>query len=327
MNTNRQQILKWQQQGHIDNNDIDKALIITESNNPPKAWYDFISQSILWLAVLSIAFGVIFFFAYNWNEITKLTKFILIQGLMLISLLTYSQTKTSTHANTAVLFFLALLIGSLFALFGQTYQTGKDPWQLFFIWAVCITPLALTSRSSSLWLLWLALVNLTLYLYLGVRFGLLGLLFDHERQVLFYAFVNVSAAAMFEYLYHSKYKLLNNRIVVQVALLASMFCFSWIALYYIFESKKHGLDIVFYLIWMGAVYFLYRVKTIDVLVLTAWVVSCIMFALAMLARVIKSDLDGGTFLLFSLLIVGLSTIGIKWLMSILKEIKQKGDVS
>lgn len=327
MNIKRQQILNWQQQGHIDNKDIEEALTITESNNSPSAWYDFISKSLLWLSVLSIAFGVIFFFAYNWNDISTSAKFTLIQGLILVSLLAYTQTKASTHANTAVLFFLALLIGSLFALFGQTYQTGKDPWQLFLIWTVFVTPLALTSRSSSLWMLWLGLANLTLHLFLDVRYGFLGLLFDSDRHILLYAILNLAAAALFEILYHSKYKLLNNRIAAQVAIVAAMVCFSWIVLYFIFETKKHGFDMLFYLAWMAAIYYLYRIKTIDVMVLSSWVISAIMFALSILGRIIDSDYSGGTFLLFSLLIVGLSTLGIKWLMSLLREIKQKGETS
>ena len=39
-----------------------------------------------------------------------------------------------------------LSVGALMALFGQTYQTGADPWQLFFNWAVVIIPFVLISR-------------------------------------------------------------------------------------------------------------------------------------------------------------------------------------
>ncbi len=131
MNRIRHQVLHWQSQGQIDKDNISQALETTGANNTTKQWFGFITQALLWLSVLSVAFGVIFFFAYNWDSISTATKFVMIQVLMLVSLFAYTQTKRYSNANTAILFFLAMLLGALFALFGQTYQTGKDPWQLF----------------------------------------------------------------------------------------------------------------------------------------------------------------------------------------------------
>jgi len=317
MNKKRQQILKWQAQAYIANKDIEQALQITQANIPVDKWYSFIRQSLLWLSILSIAFGVIFFFAYNWQDITLLTKFALIQGLMLVSLFIYSQSTTQSPANTAILFFLALLIGSLFALFGQSYQTGKDPWQLFMLWTLFITPLAVSAKSSSLWLLWLGLANLTLNLLLDVRYGLLGLFLDNERSILLYAGFNLLAMILFELLHH--YKLLKNRIASQVAAVIAMMAFTWVAVFSIFAFTKNGFDLLFYLSWMSAVYYLYRIKNTDILVLSSWVISGIIFIIAMVARIINSDLHGGTFLLFGLLTIGLSTAGVKWLMQLLKQ--------
>ena len=213
MNEKRQQILNWQQQGHIDQENIHLALDVSKANSSPQQWLDFIGKSLLWLSILSLAFGTIFFFAYNWDDISTFQKFTLIQGLMLISVFLYTQTKPQSHTSTALLFFLALLIGSLFALFGQTYQTGKDPWQLFMIWALFVIPLAFTSKSSSVWLLWLGLANLTLILVFNIRYGLFGMVFGHERNILLYALLNAVSAAGLEYLYYSKYKLIANRVL------------------------------------------------------------------------------------------------------------------
>lgn len=327
MNKNRQQILRWQQQGHIDSNDIDQALSLSEANNSPNQWYSFISQSALWLGSLSIAFGVIFFFAYNWNVISSMTKFTLIQVLILFSLFFYTQTRSSSQASVALLFFLALLIGALFALFGQTYQTGKDPWQLFLLWTLFITPIALISRSSSLWLLWLSLANLSLYLFLDVYYGFIGLLFDSNRNILFYALFNLFVALFFELSYSSKSRFIHNRITSQVALIITMICFSCVAVYSLFEFSKHTLDLLIYLVWMIFVYYFYRVKTIDVLVLSSWVISCIVFIISFIIKSISSDFAGISLLFVSLLIIGLSTAGVKWLMKLLKESSRLGEVS
>jgi uncharacterized membrane protein len=53
-----------------------------------------------------------------------------------------------------------LTCGALFAYFGQTYQTGADPWQLFALWAALTLPLCLGVRHDALWTAW-AVVALT----------------------------------------------------------------------------------------------------------------------------------------------------------------------
>jgi uncharacterized membrane protein len=319
MNEKRQQILKWQQQGYIEKSNIEHALDVSESNHSTSQWLNFINTSLLWLSILSMAFGTIFFFAYNWVDLSTLQKFVLVQGLIVISTFFYTQTEKQSTANTAILFFIALLIGSLFALFGQTYQTGKDPWQLFFLWTVVITPIAFISRSSSLWLLWLFLANLALYLFFQTRHGLFGMLFQHERNMLVYSFLNLMAVVGFELLYHKKQ--MFNRIAAQTGIIIAMIAFTWVSVYSVFEvfhANSKSLDLFFYVLWMVAIYFYYRIKTLDVLVLSSWVVSGIVFILALVGKIFGDSFDEGTLLLFGFLIIGLSTTGVKWLMALLK---------
>ncbi|MCF6288093.1 MAG: DUF2157 domain-containing protein, partial [Proteobacteria bacterium] len=237
----------------------------------------------------------------------------------------YSQSN-KLYTKTALLFFLAILIGSLFALFGQTYQTGKDPWQLFFLWTVFITPLAFIAKSTSVWLLWLGLANLTLSLVLDVRYGVLGMIFDGERGVLAFAGLNVIAVVAFELLF--KYKLIVNRIAAQVAIIATMIAFTWVAIYSILDfygNTERKIDIVFYILWMGLVYYFYRIKTLDVLALAGWVVSGGIAILALLVRIVGYSFDSGTLLIMGLATIGLSTMGIRWLTGLLKEAKTSGE--
>jgi len=325
MNTKRNQILNWHQQGHIKTQDLDKALSMSQSNNTPQQWYEFISRSMLWLGTLSIAVGVIFFFAYNWNEISTLMKFALLQGLMVITVIIYTQTNKYSSVSTASLFFLALLVGALLALFGQTYQTGKDPWQLFFMWMLVLVPLAYVSRSISLWLLWLVLANLTLNLLLNVNHGIFGLVFNNERYVLLYALLNGLSALLFEFLASSQINKLTSKVPAQFAIVVTMMALSWMAVVSIFNFNKYAFELFYYLLWMAAVYYLYRVKRLDVMILSSWVVSGIIFTVSLIGRGINHDLDGGTFLIFSLAIIGLSAMGGKWLMALLKEYNNKGE--
>lgn len=59
-----------------------------------------------------------------------------------------------------------LFLGALLALIGQTYQTGADTWQLFGWWALLLLPWALVSGNQIAWLLWIAVINGALGLWL-----------------------------------------------------------------------------------------------------------------------------------------------------------------
>ncbi|HSP79967.1 MAG TPA: DUF2157 domain-containing protein, partial [Myxococcaceae bacterium] len=53
----------------------------------------------------------------------------------------------------------AVLVGPLLAVYGQAYQTGADPYELFLGWGALILPWVALARFGPLWLLLLLLVN------------------------------------------------------------------------------------------------------------------------------------------------------------------------
>ena len=112
------------------------------------------------VAVLGAALGgmgVILWIAANWDTLGRFGRFALLQGFVSVMCL----GALSRPAARAPLGLLALLgIGGLFAYFGQTYQTGADPWRLFALWAALALPLCLGVRSDLLWAPW-ALVAVT----------------------------------------------------------------------------------------------------------------------------------------------------------------------
>jgi uncharacterized membrane protein len=73
------------------------------------------------------------------------------------------------RARLALLAFLG--IGALFAYFGQTYQTGADPWQLFALWAVLGLPLCGATRSDVLWAPWALVVMTAISLWVYAHTG------------------------------------------------------------------------------------------------------------------------------------------------------------
>lgn len=109
------------------------------------------------LAAALIGFGLILWVAANWDDFGRTGRFALLQMLVAVALV----GAWARPALRPPLGLVALLgIGGLFAYFGQTYQTGADPWQLFALWAALALPLALAVRHDLLWAPW-ALVALT----------------------------------------------------------------------------------------------------------------------------------------------------------------------
>ena len=120
------------------------------------------SQLAYWLprgvAVLAAAlggFGVILWIAANWETLGRFGRFALLQALFLVTCVG-ALVKPSARAPLGLM--ALLTIGGLFAYFGQTYQTGADPWQLFALWAVLALPLCLSVRSDVLWTPWALIV-------------------------------------------------------------------------------------------------------------------------------------------------------------------------
>jgi len=104
------------------------------------------------LGAALLGMGLIFWVAANWEDLGRMGRFALLQGVLAAACLgAFSVPK----ARVPLLLLALLAIGGLFAYFGQTYQTGADPWQLFALWAALALPLCLAARSDVLWTPWM----------------------------------------------------------------------------------------------------------------------------------------------------------------------------
>jgi uncharacterized membrane protein len=109
------------------------------------------------LAAALAGLGLVMWVAANWDTLGRAGRFALLQAVVVV-MCAGALTRPAARAPLALMAMVA--IGGLFAYFGQTYQTGADPWQLFALWAVLALPLALAVRSDVLWAPW-ALVAMT----------------------------------------------------------------------------------------------------------------------------------------------------------------------
>lgn len=120
------------------------------------------------LAALGIGFfvlGIILFFAYNWNSLSKSFK-LAIPVLLIIGFISLSlYTRWQLFYKKLLLLGASILVGVLFAVFGQIYQTGANAYDLFLAWLLAISLWTLVSNFSWQWFLFVILSNTTLVLY------------------------------------------------------------------------------------------------------------------------------------------------------------------
>jgi len=124
-------------------------------NQEPSRLAYWLPRGVAVLAAALGGFGVILWIAANWDTLGRFGRFALLQALFLVMCV---GALVKPNARVPLGLLALLTIGGLFAYFGQTYQTGADPWQLFAVWAVLALPLALGVRSDVLWAPWALIV-------------------------------------------------------------------------------------------------------------------------------------------------------------------------
>ncbi|HEX7718733.1 MAG TPA: DUF2157 domain-containing protein, partial [Woeseiaceae bacterium] len=140
---------------------VDLARLVPDRRD----WLRYFDHFLVAVGTLLIIAGITAFFAWNWADLHHMAKFALIQAGMVAAVLIAWRLQLDSIGGRASLLAAAFLVGVLFAVFGQVYQTGADPYGLFLVWAVLILPLAMIGRQPGLWLLFQLLLNLTLILY------------------------------------------------------------------------------------------------------------------------------------------------------------------
>src|SRR5258708_33715465 len=140
-------------------------------------WRDLAVRTMMTAGVLSLAAGVIFLVAYNWQKLGVYGRFAMIELPLLLALILAWAIGIDRLAGKLALIMAVFLTGALLALFGQTYQTGADASELFFTWAVLAVPWAIACRWEPCWALWLLIANFagTLYAERALH-GFFGLL-------------------------------------------------------------------------------------------------------------------------------------------------------
>lgn len=84
--------------------------------------------------------GIVFFFAFNWADMSPFAKFATIQGGIALAAIAAIVSGLDRPVGQSLLIAASVLTGVLLAVFGQIYQTGADAYELFVGWALLIVP-------------------------------------------------------------------------------------------------------------------------------------------------------------------------------------------
>ncbi|GHE20862.1 DUF2157 domain-containing protein [Halomonas urumqiensis] len=297
----------------IPREQVERAVRLSGLHPTGRAWSVFVDRLLLWLGTLALAFAVLFFIAYNWAEMTRWLRFGLVQVALVAAIAVYCWGARRPEVARASLTAASLLLGVLLALFGQVYQTGADPWQLFFIWAVLMLPWVLVARFDVLWVAWLGLLNVSLALYFRIWGGAFGL-FASDVAALWGLFVlNTLALVAWELAARRWYwlaagwptRLLALGGGIPITLLVITFIFN--------ERADFSPSLLVYALWLLALYVVYRHWKPDLFMLAGGCLSAIVVTTLFLGRHLFGQAEAAGFLMMSLVVLGLGSAAVLWL--------------
>jgi uncharacterized membrane protein len=129
------------------------------------SWRKFLNILLISLGAGFCVSGIIFFFAYNWDDLHKFVKIGITEGLVIGLVLSILFSKLNQGIKNVILTATAVLVGVMIAVFGQIYQTGANAYDFFMGWTLFISLWVIISNYPPLWLVYLVLANTTFILY------------------------------------------------------------------------------------------------------------------------------------------------------------------
>ena len=129
-----------------------------------KSWLEFRS---IFLGILFLLAGVIFFFAANWKAMSPLYRFGVLEGAVALAALVAAWRGVEGLGGQLFLLVASVLTGVLLAVFGQVYQTGADAFEVYALWAGLILVWVCLARSLALWTFWIFVAQVALVLFGG----------------------------------------------------------------------------------------------------------------------------------------------------------------
>jgi uncharacterized membrane protein len=313
----RHTILEWAERGAIG--DARAALQAAGVLPEARQWRAFLDRLLVGCAAMALAAAAVFFVAYNWDELGRLARFGLAQALVVAALLAYWHFGPDSLPGKGALLAGAVFLGALLALFGQVYQTGADTWELFANWAALIVPWVLVGRFAALWMLWMALLNLSIALYWqafpGAPLGFFG--GEPELWALF-AF-NSAALALWEFAARRCHWLAERWWPRLIAIASGAFITALVLEAIFGPGKPMKLAVIAYPVWLACVYGAYRRLLPDLFMLAGACLSAIIIVAALMWEKLFRHADSMSLLFIAVAVAAMGALSARWLRQVARE--------
>ena len=292
---------------------IERAMELATSTPDEKAWRVFLSRTLALLGSVLLLAGAICAVAYNWTRIGRFGKFALIEAVIVIAALTgwYLLPKLS---GRLALFGAAVLVGPLLAVYGQTYQTGADPYGLFLTWAGLIVPWVIVARFSLLWILLIGLLDVGMMLWWSQVVGTE----DLPALPLAIAALHGIALIAWEWQLARPRPWLDERWAAYVVAAGGFAALTIGSSVFIVEDRDAGLAGIASLVLLAgaitAAFHHYRRVRTDLLMVTLAGMSGLVVLAVFVGRIIFDwlDLEVFGFLLMTAFVIAEITFGLQW---------------
>lgn len=308
---------------------------VSSLNPLSSTWRAFaVRYCALW-GVILLGAGVICFIAWNWNGLTPITQLTLLGAGMILGWLAALRCGLDSVPGKLALLWSAILVGPLFAVHGQAYQSGAPLWNLFALWAACAVPLACVSRQTALWALAWGTGVIAVFLWLNLGRPEFTWLADLRPKTLIAAvylivpllaweaarFKLVKRGEAFAFLapvWLSRLMVLPPLFLLTLALIDKIFTFT--SSYYDDPQTTSYLGtfaFALYIVFAGALGFWARYKIKDLCMLTMLLFSLCALTLTLIGR--QMDLDWESFFIMAFCVIGLLFGATKILLTLKKQ--------
>jgi uncharacterized membrane protein len=322
----RNELDRIAEQYRLDSRGVDALLEVSQARPSAPQTARFLARLLGIGGLISVAASVVFFVAANWSRLAVFGRFGLLEILLLGCAIAAILKPPPATLGRAALFLAFVTTGALLALFGQTYQTGADVYELFLTWALLGLPLAILGNWSVTSAAWLLVFNLALMLFCGFNpvGGLLWAVFGGQpRQpallLLAATWLNVILWLAFEQRRVEAVPGWVRRLAISCA-----FGFgTWAAILGIVDSPSSAIAVAGVLLAMALVGFHAHGKRRDIYPLAVVMGTGIIIGIAFFVEV--SDLkEEGILLVLALWLIGSSAFAAKFLASTARDWRTGG---